>query len=198
MNATVAALLFWCVGTCCGFSASVISSAERLDEPNEKVWLVPGAQATWSPGGPMWKDYTFFITSRPDYLKGSDRVLLSYSDSLDRDYQLSITLAVPARVFLFLDDRVPNVLTEMPWVHELGFADTGDDVVISEGGPLRAMSIYQVDLPAGDFAFLQQSSSAMMIGMYGIAAQSLVPEPSAGITAAVAGSLFAFQRRRRT
>jgi hypothetical protein len=131
----------------------------------------------------MWQNYTFFITERPDYLAGSDRVILSYEDSLDVDYRLSVTLAIPATVFIMIDDRVPSVAAGMPWVSGLGFTDTGDNVIVSLAGPLHPFSIYRADLAAGDVTFLQNANPATMTGMYGIAALPMVPEPSVGLLA---------------
>jgi hypothetical protein len=196
MRSIVAALGLWLGGMQCGQAATVISSAQRVDQPNVEEWLWPGGLGIgFGVGGPVWKDYTFFITSRPAYLADADRVLLSYTASQDTDFNLKLTLAVPAQLFILIDDRVPDISAGMPWVGALGFTDTGDDVIVSEGGPLRSLSVYRAEVPSGDVTFLHQPSPAPMIGMYGIAALPQVPEPSAGVLALI-GTATLFARWR--
>jgi hypothetical protein len=174
----------------------VITSAQRVDQPEVTEWLWPARFGIgFGVGGPVWKDYTFFITSRPAYLADADRVLLSYIASQDTDFNLKVSLAVPAQLFILIDDRVPDVSAGMPWMGALGFTDTGDDVIVSEGGPLRALSVYRAEVPEGDVTFLHQPSPAPMTGMYGIAALPQVPEPSAGPIALI-GTAALFARWR--
>ena len=195
MKSVLTALSLWWVGGLSVHAADVIISAQRIDEPNETVSLRHADELGWQFGGPMWQNYTFFITERPNYLQGSDRVLLSYEDAADVDYRLTLELAIAASVFIMIDDRVASISLGMPWVAALGFVDTGDYVTVSEAGPLRTFSIYRADLPAGQVTFQQQSTPPGMTGMYGLAALPLVPEPSAVLLLGV-GTAITLARRR--
>lgn len=59
----------------------------------------------------------------PPYLIGADYVKPFNSDKMRSDVKISVTLACPARLFIFADDRV----TPPDWLRE-NFRDTGDDI----------------------------------------------------------------------
>ena len=59
----------------------------------------------------------------PPYLLGADYVKPFNSDKMRSDVKISVTLACPARLFIFADDRV----TPPQWLRD-GFRDTGDDI----------------------------------------------------------------------
>jgi hypothetical protein len=64
----------------------------------------------------------------PPYLIGADYIKPFNSDKMRRDVELSIALAEPARLFVFLDDRV----SPPDWLRD-EFHDTGDDVGLDCG-----------------------------------------------------------------
>jgi hypothetical protein len=157
--------------------AKIISAVERLDG-GAAPRLRDGAVApTFAGLTPIWSDYAFFALDAPAYLRGSDLLMTRYNfDKIDPDYQLRVTLARPATVFVMVDDRVPDVPTTMPWLAALGFVDTGDnlDVRVSFDQRLTFTSIYRADFSAGPVVLLEQHDSNVNSGMYFVAA---VPEP---------------------
>jgi hypothetical protein len=173
--------------------ASVITSAERLDG-GELPWLRYAPAPTFAPNTQIWKDYTFICGTTPRYLRGADQVLTSLNaDTHDPDYRLRLSLSQDANVYLLIDDRVPDVRTQMPWVAQLGFADTRDDAVMNLAGRFVNASIYHARVPAGDLVLLRQNTSPDVAFMYTVGA-SPVPEPAAGLIAA-AGLLLSRHRR---
>jgi hypothetical protein len=180
--------------------AVVISALERLDGG-----VVPQLHRgedifTFFPHSPVWRDYTFMFDETPTYLRRADHVLTSYFvDKSDPDFQLKLTLATAAQIYVLVDNRVSNVPGQMPWLETLGFADTGDDVTIrvSADMVLTTMSIYSGRFPAGNLTLLQQNDFPAESGMYTIAAAA-VPEPSSAVLLVVAcGALTLICRRRR-
>jgi FecR protein len=64
----------------------------------------------------------------PSYLLGGDYVKMFNNDKVNRDIRISVTVAVPARVFVLLDKRL-----EAPhWLRE-NFRDTGDTIGVDTG-----------------------------------------------------------------
>ena len=86
--------------------ATIISSFQRLDPTTEPTTLTHN----FSGGGPVWANYTFLFAGIQDYLVGGDLLRTSYYDGSDPDFQLRVTLDVPATVFLIIDNHVPDVV----------------------------------------------------------------------------------------
>ena len=171
--------------------AAVISSFERLDPGIHRSDPYPNI---FQGGGtPVWSDYTFLFFPAPRYLIGAELVRTQYSvDNTDPDFQLRVTLDVPATVFLLIDNRVPDVSTLMPWVAALGFHDTGDDVPVTVLP--TALSNYSGSFPAGDIVLLPQNAPGS-VGMYVVAAtpSTNIPEP-ASLSFLLIGAAFCFRR----
>ena len=174
--------------------AAIISSIERLDSAVPPATLLFHSSLSFLPGFPVWSNTSFQFRSVPSYLIGADQVRTAYfTDSSDPDYQLRLTLAVPATVYLIIDDRAPDVATAMPWVAALGFTDTGDDAVIqvSADQVLTTASIYGGSFPAGNVILLQQNDVPNHSGMFTVAA---VPEPASS-SLFLCGVVFCYRRR---
>jgi hypothetical protein len=174
--------------------ASVIASVGRLDGGNPPAVHYDPPFDTFTTQ--IWNDYTFLWGATPGYLRGADQVLTSLNaDTADPDYRLRLSLSRDANVYLMVDDRVPGgVAARMPWVAQLGFADTGDDVVWNLAG--RFTSIYRATVPAGDLVLREQNTSPNDAFMYVVGAAP-VPEPAIGLLGAAAVSLVERRRRRR-
>lgn len=130
----------------------------------------------------------------PAYLLGADYVKPFNSDKMRKDVELTITLARPARLFVFLDERVapPEWLTN-------GFRDTGDKigldcgpfvlnhtryVFVRDKGPGVSInvnfSVWEQIVPrSGKVRLGPNSGSSNQSNMYGLAAVPLELEPHA-------------------
>jgi MYXO-CTERM domain-containing protein len=176
--------------------AGVIVAAERLDGGGPSPALRHAPAPTFSPHTQIWIDYTFVWGATPAYLRGADQVLTRLSpDTADPAYRLRLTLSRDAFVYLLIDDRAPAVAAHMPWVAQLGFADTGDEAEMDLAGRFVNASVYRATVPAGDLVLLQQNTHPNVAFMYTVAATP-VPEPGAVGLGAVAG-IWVLSRRRR-
>lgn len=64
----------------------------------------------------------------PPYLVGGDYVKTFICDRITHDIQIRVKLAVPARLYILLDDR----LAPAQWLRD-NFRDTGDNIGIERG-----------------------------------------------------------------
>ena len=64
----------------------------------------------------------------PSYLVGADYIKPFNNDKMRKDFELSVTLSQPARLFVFFDNRIPAP----KWLTD-SFKDTGDDIAIDLG-----------------------------------------------------------------
>ena len=179
---------------CSRGDAHLISSVERLDQGGSLPWVMHDSRFVQ-----VWRDYTFVYRSKPSYLIGGDQILTTYfGEAQDADFKLQLTLSTSATVYLLIDDRVPNVEAEMPWVSALGFIDTGDEAQIEVSGDslLTTASIYGQSFSAGSLVLFEQNDSSpdgSPAGMYTVA---VVPEGGPALTG-FAGSLVVWFRRSR-
>lgn len=131
--------------------------------------------------------------SMPKYLVGADYVKPFNNDKMRKDFELSVTLSRPARLFVIFDDRIPTP----QWLSR-DFKDTGDNIGLVLG-PLAA-SVADANSPtqqvrppgvqvdhefsvwertvteAGAVALGPNSGESLLTAMYGIAAVALEPE----------------------
>src|SRR5688500_15074463 len=129
--------------------ANVITSVERLDDGDLPFVRYDPPSRTFKLHTQIWRDYTFIWGTTPSYLQGADQVLTSLNqDTPDPDFQLRLSLSQDAFVYLLIDDRVPDVSAQMPWIAQLGFADTGDHAVMNLAGRSVNASIYRGTFPA--------------------------------------------------
>ncbi|MHC4110140.1 MAG: hypothetical protein ACYSUY_03645 [Planctomycetota bacterium] len=127
--------------------------------------------------------------SIPIDLLGAEYVMVSNDDKTQADFSLNVTLSQPARLYLFLDNRLghgatvggdPNMNPDlwaagMGWVYTNGFTDTGLNIGIDEGGDGQInqwASAYVRKSQAGTFTLFQQNDFTNPTGrnMYGVAA----------------------------
>ncbi len=117
----------------------------------------------------------------PAYLIGADYVMTANDNKGQSIYELDITLSDNATLYLFIDNRmggaagglgVAPIITGMPWVTNLGFTDTGDDIGIDEGadGTINQYSsIFSLAASAGTIT-LGGPTQGHGGNMYGVAA----------------------------
>ncbi|MEK7952171.1 hypothetical protein [Luteolibacter soli] len=178
-------------------NSATIASVTRLDggDLNPAVSEIVNA-ASLRPGFHYYANANtnFTYGTLPTYLMDADYIQTDIGDIAKADYQLSVTLATQAKVFLFIDDRVSQPMASMPWLAQLGFTDIGiNNLTVGNNLPY---SIYSSTLPAGTIV-LGANGSQTTGNMYTIAAIP-VPEPSAASFMAAAFALCTRVRRRRT
>jgi hypothetical protein len=134
-------------------------------------------------------DRTHQYNDIPTTLLRAEYVMVANDDKVYSDYSLNITLRQPARLFLFLDNRIghyttaggdPNMNPDlwsagMHWVYTMGFKDTGLNIGIDERGDgyiNQWASVYVRKFQAGTVTLLQQNDLTNPTGrnMYGVAA----------------------------
>lgn len=181
--------------------AAVISFAERLDATGtSSTFTLARSPNNFNQHTQIYHDTSFTYRNVPGYLSGADAVRTRFSDSQDADYQLHVTLEVPAKVFLVIDDRIEDVATIMPWLASMGFVDTGDSAdYLFSGTYVRTLSVYSGNFPAGDLVLPQQDSPLVdgvtLCGMYTVGAVAIVPEPGSAPLVSV-GLAVCLMRRR--
>jgi len=136
----------------------------------------------------------------PAYLIGADYVKTFCGDQVRQDLKISVTLSRPAKLYVFMDDRV----APPDWLRT-GFVDTGDNIGRDNGkmSPLSGMKDYVRDLGAGNSIDHRHSIWMRVVdqagvvdlgpiwgavdetAMYGIAAVAI--EPDAPVVSVSAG-----------
>lgn len=121
----------------------------------------------------------------PAYLIGADYVRLANNDRTVANVEVDVTLAGPADLYLFIDNRVgdgekndPPTLGGgvMDWVASLGFVPTGDQIDADESGDGdidNYASVYKLSNVSGLITLHEQNYGSL--NMYGVAA---TPEPA--------------------
>ncbi|MBN1362707.1 MAG: discoidin domain-containing protein [Sedimentisphaerales bacterium] len=116
----------------------------------------------------------------PEFMVGLDYILMANNDRSSAGFELDITVSRSATIYVFIDNRVgdnnvdnpPNLSGSiMPWVAELGFTNTFEQVGIDEknqGNIDRWSTIYKLDVPAGTVTLGQQNDGTSR-NMYGVA-----------------------------
>lgn len=64
----------------------------------------------------------------PPYLVGGDYVKMFNDDKVKRNIRINVKLAIPARLYILIDDR----LTTPQWLRD-DFRDTGDNIGVERG-----------------------------------------------------------------
>jgi len=133
------------------------------------------------------EDRTHVYKNVPGYLAGiAEYVRIDNDDRSTADFLLDLVLSWEADVYVFIDCRVgdgegdnPPTLSDtvMPWVAQMGFADTGDQIDIDEGndGDIdQHFRIYKARFQAGTVTLKEQNNGGSR-NMYGVAAVLIDP-----------------------
>jgi len=186
--------------------AGLITSIARRNSTNKdpcvagplaegSLAYVDRTPVTHGPGGHQWKNI-------PAGLLGAEYVMVSNADRTVATYELDVTLAQSADLFLFIDNRVgdndkttPPTLGNgvMNWVGEMGFVNAGMPLLsIDEKGDGTIdnyFTIYKKFVPAGTITLYEQNAGSL--NMYGVAA----PEPATLVLLGL-GALTLRRRRK--
>lgn len=126
-------------------------------------------------------------TGLPEFLRGADLVRTFNDDKRETNLEITIELAQPATLYLFLDKMPPPA-----WVESAGFTDTGTKIGLDEGpSPNRALTTAigpgaSIDRIFSVWKLEVREPRAVKLGppregpvgakaMYGIAAEPLSP-----------------------
>lgn len=129
----------------------------------------------------------------PTGLLGAEYVMSANDDKAQADYSLAVTVSQPAKLYLFIDNRVghgstaggkpfvnPDLWTAgMFWVIEMGFVDTGFNIGINEPGDPNIIeqwaSVYVKNVLPGTITLYQQNDNTnpYLRNMYNVAAQKM-------------------------
>ncbi len=155
----------------------LITNLERTNSENGEPQLVPEGLEV---GASVFVDRTHEYLVLPEFLLGLDYAMLANNDKVNADFQLHVTLARGATLYLFLDNRIgdndgdnPPALgpSVMPWVMDMGFTTTYEQVGVDEKGTgvvNRWYTIYMLDVPAGTTTLFAQNDGGSR-SMYNIA-----------------------------
>jgi len=138
-------------------------------------------------GNPLADGELFFVdrahvyAAIQPYLVGADYVMTANDNKNHSAYELDITFSKSATLYVFIDNRMggaaggegvaPNI-DGMPWVMDLGFVDTGDDIGIDEGadgGINQYLSVFSLDVSKGTVT-INGCTQGNAGNMYGVAA----------------------------
>ncbi|MHC4535914.1 MAG: hypothetical protein ACYS6K_18345 [Planctomycetota bacterium] len=161
--------------------------------------VVRGGSSTNTPPAiapnPLSEDELSFVDRTHQYnavpadLLGAQYVMVPNNDKVQADYSLDVELIESARLYLFLDNRLghgsipggdpvlnPDLWSAgMAWVYDIGFADTGLNIGIDEGGDGQInqwASVYVKKVEPGLITLYQQNdpTDPTYRNMYGVAA----------------------------
>ncbi len=86
-------------------------------------------------------DRTHVYADIPESILGAQYVMLANDNKNMSSYELDLTIAANATLYVFVDNRMgggaggkdvnPDI-TGMPWLNDMGFVDTGEDIGIDE------------------------------------------------------------------
>ncbi|MDT8301532.1 MAG: hypothetical protein RQ760_08610 [Sedimentisphaerales bacterium] len=127
-------------------------------------------------------DRTHVYADIPESILGAQYVMLANDNKNMSAYELDLTMAADATLYVFVDNRMggaaggkdvePNI-DGMPWLTDMGFVDTGEDIGIDEsfdGGINQYFSIYSLSVSAGTTVTIFGNTEGHGGNMLGVAA----------------------------
>jgi len=127
-------------------------------------------------------DRTHQYNDIPANLIGAQYVMTANDNKNISGYELDVTMAANATLYIFVDNRmggsgggmgVDPDITGMPWLTDMGFEDTGDDIGIDESGDGdidQYSSVFSKYVLAGTTVTLRGDTEGHGGNMYGVAA----------------------------
>jgi hypothetical protein len=112
-------------------------------------------------GALTFVDRTHIYADVPEFIIGAEYIMLANDNKNMSAYEVDITLAKSAIVYVFVDNRmggaagglgVDPIITGMPWLTDMGFVDIGEDIGIDEsadGSINQYFSIFALEVKAG-------------------------------------------------
>jgi hypothetical protein len=127
-------------------------------------------------------DRTHVYADIPEFILGAQYVMLANDNKNMSAYELDLTMEADATLYVFVDNRMggaaggkdvePNI-DGMPWLTDMGFVDTGEDIGIDEsfdGSINQYFSIYSLSVSAGTTVTIFGNTEGHGGNMLGVAA----------------------------
>jgi len=141
-------------------------------------------------------DRTHVYADIPEFILGAQYVMLANDNKNMSAYELDLTFAMNATLYVFVDNRMggaaggkgvnPNI-DGMGWLTDMGFVDTGEDIGIDEsfdGGINQYFSIYSLSVTVGTITIYgnTQGHGGNMLGVAALGPKlsAYYPEPKDG------------------
>jgi len=127
-------------------------------------------------------DRTHVYADIPESILGAQYVMLANDNKNMSTYELDLTITADATLYVFVDNRMGSSgggkdvdpdITGMPWLNDMGFVDTGEDIGIDEsfdGGINQYFSIYSLSVAAGTTITIYGNTEGHGGNMLGVAA----------------------------
>ncbi|MBN1509180.1 MAG: discoidin domain-containing protein [Sedimentisphaerales bacterium] len=172
-------LLILCVVLALGMCAAQVAQAQ----------LIAGVEVRYSQNTPpqivtagleegavVFVDRGYQYLEVPEFLLGADYVMLANDDKTNANFELDVTLARPATLYLFLDNRIGDDSANdapslggsvMQWVLDMGFETTYEQIGVGDNAVWS--TVYSLNVPAGTVTLYAQNDGGSR-RMYSIAA----------------------------
>ena len=141
--------------------AQFISSVEHRNTDTDAAETPEIAPTLLEENALCFLDRTHVYADIPESILGAQYVMLANDNKNMSTYELDLTIEANATLYVFVDNRMggaaggkdvePNI-DGMPWLADMGFIDTGEDIGIDEsfdGGINQYFSIYSLQVTVG-------------------------------------------------
>jgi hypothetical protein len=142
-------------------NAQFITSVTQRNTDTDAPELPQIAPDPLAEGSLTFVDRTHIYADVPPFILGAQYVRLANDNKNNSAYELDLTFAMNATLYVFVDNRMggaaggkgvnPNI-DGMPWLTDMGFVDTGEDIGIDEsadGSIDQYFSIFALPVTAG-------------------------------------------------
>jgi hypothetical protein len=141
--------------------AQFISSVEHRNTDTDAAETPEIAPTLLEENALCFLDRTHVYADIPESILGAQYVILANDNKNMSTYELDLTMSANSTLYIFVDNRmggsaggkdVDPVIDGMPWLADMGFVDTGEDIGIDEsfdGGINQYFSIYSLQVTVG-------------------------------------------------
>ena len=142
-------------------------------------------------GSLTFVDRAHIYADVPPFILGAQYVMLANDDKGISAYELDLTFAMDATLYVFVDNRMggaaggkdvnPNI-DGMPWLTDMGFVDTGEDIGIDEsadGSINQYFSIFSLAVKAGTITIYgdTEGHTGNMLGVAALGPKLIAYDP---------------------
>ena len=177
-------------------NAQFISGVAHRNTDTDAMELPQIAPTLLEENAVTFVDRTHVYADIPEFILGAQYVMLANDNKNMSAYELDLTMAANATLYVFVDNRMggaaggkdvnPNI-DGMPWLTDMGFVDTGEDIGIDEsfdGGINQYFSIYALPVTVGTITIYgnTQGHGGNMLGVaaFGPKFKAYNPVPADG------------------